>query len=246
MNLKYSINKRSLSLILFITMIGVSAIHQISFCMITAQRPNNISYVEQVMDTYLKQNIHIMDGVGIILIDVDGSTLGKGIRLADREKAICDTPDVEGLPSCQVRQRTLDVTKALSQCMKSTSGWVVLVEDDCEICPEALDEALTALSKLEPQKTAMAKLSKNMCATAFPDNMITPYIMSTLRRLYTHPHDIIYAEDWSSPPVFVYKHPRNLFHHIGTVSTEPHKNDPLWQEQYGEMRADTCGDKTIW
>lgn len=210
--------------------------------MVTSRRPNNISYFEHVMQTYLDQNIQRMDGVGFILIDVDGSTAGQGIRLSDKQYAICDTPDIEGLPSCQVRQRTLDITSALSQCAQSTSGWVALVEDDCEVCPGALDEALTTLSKIETRETAMAKLSKNMCATAFPVTVISNYILATLRRLYSHPHDIIYADEWAPSPVFVYKHRSNLFHHIGTISTEPHKNDPQWQEQYGALRADTCGD----
>ena len=222
----------------------VAAIQEVTFCMVTAMRPNNTSYVEHVLSTYTQQNVNRMDGVALALIDVDGSTVVSGVyggvRLENRKYATCDTPDVEGIPSCQVRQRSLDVTGALLQCAKLTSAWVVLVEDDCEVCTGVLQEALTALAALNARDIAMAKLSKNMCATAFPVQVIPAYVEATLSRLYTHPHDIIDTQQWA-PRLQLYRYERNLFHHVGHISTEQHKNKKEWQDLYASMREDHCG-----
>lgn len=230
--------------------VTASAVQQITFCMVTAARPGGVSYLERVVATYTAQNVHRMDGVGLLIMDVDGGTRGEAQRgrpegngLTGRQLAECTGPDVEGLPSCQVRQRTLDITAALSQCQEVTSGWVVLVEDDCEPCLGALDESLTALAGLDPGATSMAKLSRNMCATAFPVPRVSAYVQATRRRIHTHPHDIILAEEWAPAPARVYAHPRNLFHHIGDISTEQSKNDPAWQALYRDLRADTCFER---
>lgn len=230
--------------------VPAAATQQSTFCMVTASRPGGVSYLERVVATYVAQNVHRMDGIGLVIMDVDGGTQGEaqrgrpeGNRLKERKMAECTGVDTEGLPSCQVRQRTLDITAALSRCQEVTSGWVILVEDDCEACPGALDESLTALAGLDPATTSMAKLSRNMCATAFPVLRVDAYVQATLRRIHTHPHDIILAEEWAPPPARVYRHTRNLFHHIGDISTEETKNDPKWQEMYREMRSDTCFER---
>ncbi len=217
--------------------------------MITALRPGGVSYLTRVVGAYQKQHAYQMDGVGLVIIDTDGGTAGEaargrpeGIGLQNRNKAVCDTPDVEGLPSCRVRQRTLDVTASLEKCRSITSGWVILVEDDCEPCQDALSESLAALAALSSEETSMAKFSRNMCATAFPVKRVSAYIQACTERLYTHPHDVIYADSWAPDPARVYVHTKNLFHHIGNISTEPHKNVPMWQEQYGGLRTDSCGE----
>lgn len=225
-------------------MVRVHATHAYTYCMVTARRPGPVSYLSRVVRLYETQGITQLDGAGLAIIDVDGWTRENStvtaFRLPNRAHAICDRPDVEGLPSCQVRQRTLDVLAALDICQKITSGWVILVEDDCEPCPGALSESLEALDKLNPAGTSMAKFSLNMCATAFPVPRVPDYSTATLNRLYTHPHDIIKAEDWAGTSSRVYRHHRNLWHHVGAVSTEPHKNNPEWQAQYAGARADIC------
>jgi hypothetical protein len=62
---------------------------------------------------------------------------------------VCDTQEPPGLPSCQVRQPRIDVTAALSHCAQFTSGWVILVEYDCEACAGALDEVEYTLASLD-------------------------------------------------------------------------------------------------
>ena len=222
-----------------------NAMHQTTICMITATRPGGVSYLSHVVEAYSDQHVYHMDGVGLVIIDIDGGTRDaqtKGVALQERRLAVCDIPDIEGLPSCRVRQRTLDVSAALEKCQSITTGWVVLVEDDCHPCPTALSELIPTLATLTAQETAMAKFSRNMCATAFPVTREEAYITASMGRLYTHPHDIIYADAWASGTARVYTHNRNLFHHIGNISTEPHKNAPVWQDQYGALRADSCGD----
>ncbi len=87
----------------------------------------------------MKQNLFLMDGVTLAVLDVDNSTTNNQVhkvmatRLHDRIEALCDTPDTPGLPSCKVHQQGLDVTAALAHCAQFTSGWVIVVED-CEAC----------------------------------------------------------------------------------------------------------------
>lgn len=207
--------------------------------MVTARRPGMVDYLARVSSVYHAQGVHRRDGTGLAIVSVDGWTTA-GFVLPNRTLAECTGPDVEGLPSCQVRQRTLDVLAALAVCQPITSGWVILVEDDCEPCPLALSESLDALAEQDPATTSMAKLSVNMCATAFPAARVLAYSSDTRARLYTHPHDIIKAENWAGPTTRVYRHHRNLWHHIGRVSTEPHKNAPEWQARFADLRADSC------
>ena len=112
------------------------ALWHTTFCVITAQRQE--PYLGRVVSSYLEQNILHFDGVGLMVVDVDGSN-GSMFTLPDRELALCDTPDVEGLPSCAVRQRSLDVIASMRWCANATTGWVVLSEDDCTPCPGAVD-----------------------------------------------------------------------------------------------------------
>ena len=233
-------------------LVSVSTMHQHTFCMLTARRPGGVTYLERVVGTYQAQNAHRLDGGGLVIIDVDGVTEGEakngrpeGTSLTGRIMAACDTPDVEGVPSCRVRQRTLDVTRGLAMCVEITSGWVILTEDDCELCPGALGVVLGVLAGLDPGHTSMVKLSKNMCGTAFPASRVAAYAQASVERLYTHPHDIIQAEGWAPEPARVHYHHSNLFHHIGNISTEPHKNDPEWMEKYAALRGDVCFETVL-
>ena len=46
-------------------------------------------------------------------------------------------------------------------------------------------------------------------------------------------------EDWD-PPGSLYVHRRNLFHHIGRVSTESVKNSDEFRDMYHALREDEC------
>jgi len=156
-----------------------------------------------------------------------------------REMAVCDTPDTEGLPSCEVRQRSLDAIAAMTVCAQSASGWVVLLEDDCLACPGAVDELVTALGGLDARATSLARFSKFQRATAIPSRKAPLYAADIRHRLYTHPPDVTRIEDWD-PPGGLYVHARNLFHHIGYMSTEAVKNNDAFRERHRALREDVC------
>ena len=235
--------KKCVSLTLAIALISrVTAIYHTTFCMPTARR--EVSYLDQVVQSYNAQNVFRMDGVALVVLDMDNSTTNAVkstpmISLQERTNAICDTVDTEGLPSCQVRQQGLDVAAALIQCAKLTSGWVVLTEDDCEACSGALDEVVTTLSELNRDSTAMAKFSKFVRATAFPVDVVLKYAESVHSRLYEFPYDVTVMEQWASGRR-QYVHARNLFHHVGHVSTEAKRNDAAYRVAYAELRGDLC------
>jgi hypothetical protein len=221
------------------------ALYHTTFCMPTASR--NVSYLEQVVLSYEKQGVFKMDSVGLLVLDADNSTRGRYAPIIDRKVAECSptAKDVEGIPSCRVRQQALDVTASLLQCARMTSGWVVLVEDDCEACGGALDEVVRSLSGLQKDSIAMAKYSKFLRATAFPVEVVHKYVASVLKRLYTFPYDITDLEQWA-PGRKQHLHSRNLFHHIGLVSTEPKRNEIGYRLRYAELRGDVCYQDLLW
>ena len=214
------------------------ALRDTLLCMLTARRPE--SYLQRAVISLLDQNITPYDGAGLVVVDIDGSASNfSWATPLSRERAVCDTPDVEGLPSCEVRQRSLDIISGMSFCAESATGWVVMLEDDCVACPGAVDELLTALRWLDARALSMARFSKFQRATAIPSGKVARYAGDIRRRLYTHPHDITRIEDWD-PPGRLHVHERNLFHHIGAVSTENSKNNDAFRQRYRELREDVC------
>jgi hypothetical protein len=148
---------------------------------------------------------------------------------------------VEGLPSCMVRQRSLDIIGAMSACANVTTGWVVMTEDDCTPCPNAIDEVVVTLARLSAREISMARFSKFQRATAIPAAKTHRYAENIRERLYTHPHDVTRIEDWDPSGVGkLYVHDRNLFHHIGRISTEAVKNTDAFRERYRALREDKC------
>ena len=235
-----TINKLLISLNLLVLIQYASSVYHTTFCMPTARR--DVSYLNQVVQSYRIQSAFHMDGITLAVIDTDNSTLGIYTKLHQREKALCDSTDVDWAPSCQVRQQGLDVAAALAQCANLTSGWVVLTEDDCEACSGALDEVISTLGKLNMSTIAMAKFSKFVRATAFPVDVVPNYVKSVLDRLYTSPYDVTVMEQWA-PGRSQYIHARNLFHHVGYVSTEAKRNDDTYRAAYAELRSDVCFEK---
>lgn len=219
---------------------STKSIYHTIFCMPTARR--DVSYLDQVVQSYHSQNIFRMDGVTLAVLDTDNSTYGKYTQLMNRVEANCAKEEIEGKPSCKVRQQGLDVSTAMTQCANFTSGWVVLTEDDCEACTGAIDEVVTALSRLDRDGIAMAKFSKFVRATAFPSDVVPRYVDSVLRRIYDFPYDVTVIEEWAAGRR-QYIHDKNLFHHIGSISTEPRRNDPVYRAKYAELRADKCFEK---
>ena len=208
-----------------------------TFCVVTAGR--GVSYVGETVTSFIEQRVFQLDGAALVVVDVDGTGAAPyATRLRDRQHAPCNTPDTEGVPSCKVRQMTLDVTAALALCANGTSGWVVLAEDDCVACEGAVGEVMDALWGMH-QGTSMARFSKFSRSTAIPARKIPAFVRYARSRLHTHPYDITRVEEWDQGGG-VYVHRRNLFHHIGTVSTEGTRNTLPFLERYGGFRSDVC------
>ena len=50
-------------ILIFLLLAQVRAISQITFCMVTSERP--VSYLERVLDTFREQRVNDIDGVGV-------------------------------------------------------------------------------------------------------------------------------------------------------------------------------------
>jgi hypothetical protein len=216
---------------------------QILFCMVVSYRP--VMYAHQSVDSLDRQGIARMDGIGLLVVDVDGTSnnMSSSARvLPDRQLATCYEHEVpsDSLPNCKTRQSTLDVTASLELCAQYSSGWVVLIEDDVEACTGAVLETVQVLSMLDTSKTSMARFSKFSRALAIPSRKIKQYSMNARSRLYSHPYDVTIVEEWDPPGGLYYVHARNLFHHIGEISTDTNKNDPVYVSRYRELRSDYC------
>jgi hypothetical protein len=207
--------------------------------MVTSERP--VSYLELVLDTFREQHVNEMDGVALIVVNMDG-TNPRGTHPSTRKLASCDTPDVEGLPVCKVRQSTLDVTEALLFCANVTSGWVVLVEDDCEACPSSLQEIVTKIGYLDTVSISLARFSKFSRGVAFPVAKVEAYTRNAQTHVYDRPYDYFDIQAWDPHGGIVYTYTHNLFHHIGHVSTIMYRNDEEYHKNYDAMRGDYCGE----
>ena len=204
-------------------------------------------YVNETVMSFLEQRAHLYDGVGFMVVDVDGtSNLSWPIySLPDRTMEHCDSPEVEAMndllwkPDCETRQSILDVGNALNVCAEYTTGWVVLLEDDCTACPGAVDEMIVSLSSLSTVDVSTAKFSKSFSGTAFPSPKIADYVKHILSRRRDRPHDLHDSNLWDGKGN-AYTHSRNLLHHIGYVSTALHKNEAEFHTNYDELRADKC------
>jgi hypothetical protein len=220
---------------------GVGATSQITFCMVTSERP--VSYLERVVDTFIKERVGEFDGVGLIVVNMDGSNWGdRVVHPSARKMAVCDTPDVEGIPICKVRQGTLDVTESLLYCANQTSGWVVLAEDDCEACPGSIQEAVETLARLDSSKVSLVKFSKIATGVAFPRDKVELYARHAQAHVYDRPHDYYSEREWDPNGGGVHVHGKNLFHHIGEVSTIPYRNHDEYHKMYDDLRSDYCGE----
>jgi hypothetical protein len=105
-----------------------------------------------------------------------------------------------------------------------------------------LDEVISTIGRLDSDKTAMAKFSKFTRATAFPVEVVPGYVNSVRQRLYSFPYDVTVMEQWA-PGRRQYIHGRNLFHHVGYVSTEAKRNEDTYRASYAKLRSDVCYER---
>ena len=93
---------------MFVRVCGIS---HMMFCMVTAGR--RVSYLGESLGSYERERVWGYDGVGLIVVDVDGCNSSWAVRLSNRTMEKCDGVGVEGVPSCVTRQSTRDVVAAL-------------------------------------------------------------------------------------------------------------------------------------
>ena len=248
------------------------------FCVVTSQRKDNTSYlprtllsiVDQWDDGSDKTTVHPHFGLAIKVLNVDGHDIAipdqiqkrmvgvHGIRNRTIEHCLQDERDDEdtkipNLVPCKVRQQTWDVAAALEECAgtvaAASTAWIILVEDDTELCSGSLktiQEALLPLcqtSSSEYHCPKAYKFAKSFSGTAFPKAGLRAYTAHARSKIRSFPVDLsVHHAEWNgiSTDNQVTMHGSNLFHHIGEVSTFEYRNLPNFKQNYDEMRTDQC------
>jgi hypothetical protein len=177
-----------------------------------------------------------------MVVDVDGSAgnvEAQTLRLPARVVEDCgDQPEVEGVPGCKVRQQTRDATASLLECSKFASQWVVLVEDDTELCSGGLQIMDSSLKRLASKKMNSVKFAKSFSGTAFPVSQLKNFTTHAVANILTEPID--WSVWWLDNGANVVGHNKNLFHHVGVVSTFGYRNSKAYLDLYGKSREDEC------
>jgi hypothetical protein len=215
-------------------------------CIIAARR-GGISYVHKVMQVLGDQS-----SVPGVLVDVDDHYTevklpDSFVRLvpSERNKEKCDPNEGDiGRPNCVTRQQTRDVAVGLRRCteMAGQHTWVLLLEDDMLPCPDAMHTISSYLSGLDSEAVHIVKFAKFSRAVAFPPpGTAISYAQAALANIIGTPYDLILEGDWRSGSTILYKG-GSLFSHIGTVSTNPYRNELYYMKQWNDLRKENCGD----
>lgn len=210
-------------------------------CVLTSRR--KVSYLQTVLRSLDYVNASEDSGFWrSAVVDVDSST---GVLDADilhpldrRIESCSGESDVEGLPSCEVRQQTTDVANTLEKCSHLASQWVTLVEDDTVLCKGGLkimEQSLQGLG-LEVDAVKFAKCFSGTTFRVSSLNKFTHYARSVMRTL---PVDIALHGEWGSGKV-PWGYNLNLFHHVGDVSTFEARNSKEFRQRNEKVRKDKC------
>jgi hypothetical protein len=141
---------------------------EVALCIVTSKRSNKTSYLHRTVDSISEQidaqhaweSVHVQ--LHIFNVDHDHQlpvisrhdthhilrdrTIEKCIPGIENENADSTIP---GKVPCKVRQQTLDVTSVLEQCAyASNASWIVLIEDDTELCKGGMKDITQTLASL--------------------------------------------------------------------------------------------------
>jgi hypothetical protein len=195
-------------------------------CVLTSSRPNNASYVERAVGS-------LRDGGFARVTVVDAQSMGKHRKLA---QCVDDGRDVDvGVP-CKVLQSNYDVAMALWHCdaRARKAKWLLFVEDDMEACEGALRGVRSALRRATSDAVQFSKFSR---AFAVRRGAAVLELVANIRcQAQSLPYDVVLWNTFTQP-----LRTRNLFHHVGSVSTVQYRNKEHYVKRYSDMRSDVCG-----
>ena len=145
-------------------------------------------------------------------------------------------------PPCSVRQQTRDVLATLAQCSVGVAddGWVVLIEDDTETCPSAVEsiviglQAMNAYMLASPGAWRFACFSSYFSGAAFPTAALPAFLSFAWAELARAPVDYLAWAGWALGATF--KHQGNLFRHVGRVSAFEYRNADGFRREYDRYR----------
>ena len=143
-----------------------------------------------------------------------------------------------GRPPCSVRQQTRDVLASLDQCSRiaSDDGWVTIMEDDTELCPNALNTIATLLRALSERPAAWryAAFSSYFSGASFPKSALSAFLGHAWSAMDRRPIDHLVFESWAKGNHFEYA--GNLLQHRGRVSVFEYRNTDDFRRLYDGMR----------
>jgi hypothetical protein len=214
-------------------------------CIIAVSR-GNVSCVHPVMQA-LRDQISIPG----VLVDIDDHYAEVHLPdrfvclvQSDRTKEDCNPNEGDiGSPNCVAKQQTRDVATGLRRCteMAGPHTWVVMLEDNMLPCSGTMLVITSYLSGLDPEMVHTVKFAKFTRAVAFPPGSALLYAQDALANILRIQSDLMIDGDWGRGNTIVHKG-GSLFSHIGTVSTNPYRNDVSYIEKWNDLRKENCGD----
>ena len=225
-------------------------------CVVTARRPDNVSYVTRNLASLVVQGVDSRD---VTVVDVDASSwafLGffVGVKLPDvrdvRRMADCvdDGNDVKTGVPCPVMQSNYDMSMALTVCWEAArvvgKEWLLFIEDDVVACEGSMQKIRRRLEEISGKAgVSMIRFSKGAMGYALRAKYVLDLVTDIRMQASVKPHDFIVENgDWGGGAkqlVFA----ENLFHHIGEISSIPYRNKADYVNAYGEQRKDVCGQR---
>lgn len=233
---------------------GQHAREDFEVCILTSRRPDNTSYLALSLESLRGEGFSMQD---VTLVDTDGSGREwaahfNGVKLPDvqavRKRVACidDGGDVGSGVPCRVMQSNYDVAMTLAVCqaaaLRTGKSWVLFMEDDVTACPGSADGVRAELARVHHEQVSLVSFSKFSRCFAVSAWYSTHMALEVREHAAAKPYDyVMWSDGWRGNSVQK-KHPTNLFHHIGEVSTSKYRNEQGYKDMYSGMRSDKCGE----
>ena len=160
------------------------------------------------------------------------------VRVIDTANVSLPELPPNDLISSEVRRAGLHVLYALTEC--GGDPWTMLVEDDMVPCKGAIDTVRTVLANTSYDVVFFSKFSR---AFAMRRERVELFATSVRENLELKPYDIVLRTGmWLPPGEHMLTYPKNLFHHIGSLSTVPERNSKDFIQKHAALRGDICGE----